>query len=71
MLISWLLIFMIGTREFTLPMLLGQREMLGPMLYYKLSVLGQAAALATLTLLGIGLVAFLAYRFLLRRVRRF
>ena len=71
LLISWLLIFMIGTREFTLPMLLGQREMLGPMLYYKLSVLGQATALATLTLIGIGIIAFAAYWFLSRSVRRF
>ena len=71
LLVSWLLLLMIGSREFTLPMLLGQRDMIGPLIYYKLSVLGQATALATLTVLAICVIAFLAYRYLLRSARPF
>ena len=67
--LSWLLLFMIGTREFTLPMLLGQREMLGPLLYYDLSSIGQATALATLSLLAIAGLAACAARLGFRVMR--
>jgi iron(III) transport system permease protein len=67
--LAWLLVFLVGTREFTLPMLLGQRAMLGPMLYYSMSSIGKATALATLSLAVIAALAAFAMRFSLRVTR--
>ncbi|MGE0253583.1 MAG: ABC transporter permease [Alphaproteobacteria bacterium] len=68
---TWMLLFIIAAREFTIPMLFGQQDMLGPFLYYKLAQLGQATALATLTLIFIGGGAVVLYRFGLARARSF
>jgi iron(III) transport system permease protein len=70
-LIVWLLIFVAGAREFTIPLTLGEKEMLGPMLYFMTDRLGRAAALGTLTMVVVAVGSFIAYRFGLRAVRRF
>jgi iron(III) transport system permease protein len=68
---TWLLLFIIAAREFTIPMLFGMQDMLGPYLYYKLAQLGQATALATLTLVAIGGGAVVLYRYGLASLRSF
>lgn len=35
--ITWMLLFIIAAREFTIPMLFGEQAILGPFLYYKLA----------------------------------
>lgn len=68
---TWMLLFIIATREFTIPMLFGMHDMLGPYIYNKLAQLGQATALATLTLIAVGGGAVVLYRFGFASMRSF